>query len=85
MPKPRPAQHEIDTQRHLLIVGLIFTIPLFLLSMGKDFGLLPAFCLRPHVQHGRHARCPAVVQLADVGAGDAGAVLCRLAVLCRRL
>lgn len=36
-------QHEIDTQRHLLMVGLLFTIPLFLLSMGKDFGLLPAF------------------------------------------
>jgi P-type Cu+ transporter len=36
-------QQEIDTQRHLLIVGLVFTIPLFLLSMSKDFGLLPAF------------------------------------------
>jgi Cu+-exporting ATPase len=36
-------QQEIDTQRHLLIVGLAFTIPLFLLSMAKDFGLLPAF------------------------------------------
>jgi Cu+-exporting ATPase len=36
-------QQEIDTQRHLLIVGLVFTIPLFLLSMAKDFGLLPAF------------------------------------------
>src|SRR5512134_2075067 len=36
-------EHEINEQRRLLIVGLIFTIPLFLLSMGKDFGLLPAF------------------------------------------
>jgi P-type Cu+ transporter len=36
-------QREIDTQRRLLITGLIFTLPLFLLSMGKDFGLLPAF------------------------------------------
>jgi P-type Cu+ transporter len=34
---------EINEQRRLLIVGLIFTVPLFLLSMGKDFGLLPAF------------------------------------------
>ena len=34
-------QKEIDQQRHLLITGLIFTIPLFLLSMGRDFGLLP--------------------------------------------
>jgi len=32
---------EIAHQKHLLIVGLIFTIPLFLLSMGSDFGLLP--------------------------------------------
>ena len=36
-------EHEINEQRRLLIVGLIFTIPLFLLSMGKDFGLLPDF------------------------------------------
>ncbi len=34
-------QHEINQQRHLLTVGLIFTIPLFLLSMSGDFGLLP--------------------------------------------
>lgn len=34
---------EIATQRRLLITGLAFTIPLFLLSMGRDFGLLPAF------------------------------------------
>jgi P-type Cu+ transporter len=36
-------EHEIQEQRRLLIIGLIFTVPLFLLSMGKDFGLLPAF------------------------------------------
>jgi P-type Cu+ transporter len=36
-------EHEISEQRRLLIIGLIFTIPLFLLSMGKDFGLLPGF------------------------------------------
>ena len=36
-------EHEINEQRRLLIIGLIFTIPLFLLSMGKDFGLLPRF------------------------------------------
>ncbi len=36
-------EHEINEQRRLLIVGLIFTVPLFLLSMGKDLGLLPAF------------------------------------------
>jgi Cu+-exporting ATPase len=36
-------EHEINEQWRLLIIGLIFTVPLFLLSMGKDFGLLPAF------------------------------------------
>jgi Cu+-exporting ATPase len=39
----RAREQEINTQRRLLITGLVFTIPLFLLSMGKDFGLLPAF------------------------------------------
>ena len=33
-------QKEIDHQRHLLTVGLIFTVPLFILSMINDFGLL---------------------------------------------
>lgn len=36
-------EHEINEQRRLLIIGLIFTVPLFLLSMSKDFGLLPEF------------------------------------------
>lgn len=32
---------EIALQKRLLIVGLIFTIPLFLLAMSRDFGLIP--------------------------------------------
>jgi Cu+-exporting ATPase len=32
---------EIANQRRLLITGLAFTVPLFLFSMGRDFGLLP--------------------------------------------
>jgi P-type Cu+ transporter len=36
-------EDEINEQRRLLIIGLVFTIPLFLLSMGKDLGLLPPF------------------------------------------
>ena len=32
---------EIAEQRRLLIVGLIFTVPLFILSMSRDMGLLP--------------------------------------------
>jgi Cu+-exporting ATPase len=27
----------------LLIIGMIFTVPLFLLSMARDFGWLPSF------------------------------------------
>jgi Cu+-exporting ATPase len=34
-------RREIAHQRHLLIVGLIFTVPLFLFSMALDLGLLP--------------------------------------------
>ena len=36
-------EHEINEQRRLLIIGLAFTIPLILLTMGADFGLLPDF------------------------------------------
>jgi P-type Cu+ transporter len=34
-------QAEIDQQKHFLIVGLIFTIPLFILAMSHDMGFLP--------------------------------------------
>jgi len=34
-------QKEIDQQRRLLTVGLLFTVPLFVISMARDFGLLP--------------------------------------------
>lgn len=45
---------EIAHQRKLLLIGLLFTVPLFLLSMGKDFGLLPEFFYLP--QHELMAR-----------------------------
>jgi len=32
---------EINQQKHLLIIGLVFTVPLFILSMSSDLGLLP--------------------------------------------
>jgi P-type Cu+ transporter len=35
-------QKEINQQRYFLIVGLLFTIPLFIFSMSLDMGLLPA-------------------------------------------
>lgn len=31
---------EINYQRRMLTIGLIFTVPLFVLSMGRDFGLI---------------------------------------------
>ncbi len=34
-------EDEINEQRRLLLIGLVFTIPLFLFSMSLDFGLLP--------------------------------------------
>jgi Cu+-exporting ATPase len=34
-------EKESQRQKKLLIVGLVFTIPLLVLSMGRDFGLLP--------------------------------------------
>ena len=34
-------ERELNRQRRRLIVGLLFTVPLFLLSMASDFGLLP--------------------------------------------
>lgn len=34
-------EEEINKQRQLLILGLVFTIPLFLLSMARDLSLLP--------------------------------------------
>ena len=36
-------QAEIDHQKKRLLVGVIFTLPLFLLSMGRDLGLLGAW------------------------------------------
>jgi P-type Cu+ transporter len=49
-------EHEINEQRRLLIVGLVFTIPLFLFSMAMDFGLLPAMWM--------HADWPAWLMFA---------------------
>ncbi|RUA18078.1 MAG: cadmium-translocating P-type ATPase, partial [Clostridia bacterium] len=34
---------EMARQRHLLMMGILFTTPLFLLSMARDFGLLGAW------------------------------------------
>jgi Cu+-exporting ATPase len=34
---------EVRRQGHLLILGIIFTVPLVVLSMGRDLGLIPMF------------------------------------------
>jgi len=51
-------EHEINEQWRLLIIGLIFTIPLFLLSMGRDFGLLPSFFYTDMVMEGMREAQP---------------------------
>ena len=40
---------EILQQKRLLIIGLIFTVPLFTISMGRDFGLLGMWAHAPWV------------------------------------
>jgi Cu+-exporting ATPase len=45
----RAREEEIHRQRRLLIIGLILTIPTFLLSMGVDLGLIPEFGLRKYI------------------------------------
>ncbi len=51
-------EDEINEQRRLLIIGLIFTVPLFLLSMGKDFNLLPAFVYSENTMEGMREAQP---------------------------
>ncbi|MDI6769981.1 MAG: heavy metal translocating P-type ATPase [Anaerolineales bacterium] len=45
--KAKARAAEIRQQKHLLVTGILFTVPLFLLSMSRDFGLLPAFFYLP--------------------------------------
>lgn len=42
-------EKETKEQRHLLFIGLLFTIPLFVLSMSRDFGLLGNWAHQPWV------------------------------------
>ena len=36
-------EKEISKQKKLLFIGVLFTLPLFLISMARDFGLLPNY------------------------------------------
>src|SRR5829696_5479597 len=51
-------EHEINEQRRLLIIGLIFTVPLFIFAMARDFGLLPDTFYAMNVMEGM-TRVPA--------------------------
>ena len=42
-------EREIETQRKLLTIGIIFTLPLFLLSMARDLNLTGAWIYQPWV------------------------------------
>jgi Cu+-exporting ATPase len=44
-------EREIQEQRRLLIIGLIFTVPLFTFSMLRDFGFLGAWSHEPWVAY----------------------------------
>jgi len=40
-------KREYHEQRRLVLIGVLFTLPLFVLAMGKDFSLLPEFFYQP--------------------------------------
>ena len=44
-------QQEVDRQTRLLTVGVLFSLPLFLLSMARDFGLLGMWGHQPWVNY----------------------------------
>src|SRR5512134_1646069 len=48
-------EHEINEQRRLLTIGLIFTVPLFLFAMARDFNLLPASFYEMAIMEGMRA------------------------------
>jgi len=48
-------ENEINEQRRLLVIGLIFTIPLFLFAMARDFNLLPAVFYEMRAMEGMSA------------------------------
>ena len=56
-------EKEIGKQRNMLILGIIFTLPLFILSMGRDIGLIPM-----------EIRASSLVRMASVCPGHPGAI-----------
>lgn len=48
-------EHEINEQWRLLVIGLIFTVPLFLFAMARDFNLLPAMFYEMSAMEGMSA------------------------------
>lgn len=41
---------EIQEQQRLMLTGMIFTIPLFLLAMGRDFGIWGSWAFQPWIK-----------------------------------
>lgn len=48
-------EQEINEQWRLLVIGLIFTVPLFLFAMARDFNLLPAMFYEMSAMEGMSA------------------------------
>jgi P-type Cu+ transporter len=48
-------EQEINEQWRLLVIGLIFTVPLFLFAMARDFNLLPAMFYEMSAMEGMRA------------------------------
>ena len=67
-------QQEIDQQKHHLLIGLIFTVPLFVIAMAGDLGFLPM-----QVSHS------AWIKWLMLVLAHTRAVLCRLAILRRSI
>ncbi len=64
---------EIKDQTRKFTVGVVFALPLFVFSMGRDFGLIGAWSHAPWVNW------------LFLGPGHAGPVLHRLGLLCGRV
>jgi len=55
-------EHEINHQKTLLFIGLLFTVPLFVLAMARDFGLLDGiFGGTPGMLHAMAGMAPVMV------------------------
>ncbi len=78
-------QHEINTQRRSADYGFDFYRSIILAFNGDGFSSSAIFLLFPIYAWHEHVRSTSLVLVADVRACHACAILCGLAILCRRL